>query len=152
MNFMKSIAIGIAVLMLTQTASAEVLKASGVRTANIWVECLNDTIVLDWKFNRVVAVNETKNTWMFTRNVRQSGNAVDSYGNTWKFRGHFQSTEHVDLTADLFTTNFHLLSHDVMVGEPGGPGNLLFRTMWRITYDNGVPTLDLRETTVSCLP
>ena len=89
---------------------------------------------------------------MFTRSVRQQGSAVDSNGNRWKFNGHFQSTDHVDLTADLFTRNYHLLSHDVMVGEPGGPGNLLFKTHWRLRIVDSELVVDVLEETVSCLP
>ena len=152
MSIKKLLALGVSLFALSATASAEVIKASGQRSTTAWVECLNDTILIDWEFDRIISTIETKRTWMFTRNVRQKGTATDSFGNTWRFSGHFQTTEHVDLTALQYTTNFHLLSHDVMVGQQGGPGNLLFRTMWRITYDEGVPTLELRETTVDCLP
>jgi hypothetical protein len=152
MKINKILALGVSLFVLSATASADVIKASGQRGTSTWVECLNDTILIEWEFDMVVTTIETKRTWMFTRNVRQKGAATDSFGNTWKFNGHFQATEHVDLTALQYTTNFHLLSHDVMAGQPGGPGNLLFRTMWRITVDEGVPTLELRETTVACLP
>jgi hypothetical protein len=152
MKINKLIVVGVSLIALSATASAEVFKESGQRSASAWVECLNDTILIEWDLDMVVTTIETKRTWMFTRNVRQKGTASDSFGNAWRFNGHFQATEHVDLSALQYTTNFHLLSHDVMVGEPGGPGNLLFRTMWRITYDEGVPTLELRETTVDCLP
>jgi len=152
MNIYKLLALGASLLVVSTTTLAEVIKVTGQRSDTAWVECLNDTILIEWEFDRIITTIETKRTWMFTRNVRQKGTASDSFGNTWKFSGHFQSTEHVDLTALQYTTNFHLLSHDVMVGQPGGLGNLLFRTMWRITYDEGVPTLDLRETTVDCLP
>ena len=152
MKINKILSLGLSLFALSATASADVIKASGQNSTTAWVECLNDTILIEWEFDMVVTTIETKRTWMFTRNVRQKGAATDSFGNTWKFNGHFQATEHVDLTALQYTTNFHLLSHDVMVGQPGGPGNLLFRTMWRITYDEGVPTLELRETTVDCLP
>lgn len=152
MNVKRIVVLGVSLFVLSATASAELIKTSGERSASVWVECLNDTILVEWEYDRTISVIETKHTWMFTRNERQSGTATDSYGNSWKFRGHWQTTEHADLTALQYTTNFHLLSHDVMVGEPGGPGNLVFRTMWRITYDEGVPTLVLRETTVDCLP
>ena len=152
MKINKIIVVGVSLIALSATASAGVIKANGQRSAAAWVECLNDTILIEWEFDRVVTTIETKRTWMFTQNARQKGTATDSFGNTWKFNGHFQTTEHVDLSALQYTTNFHLLSHDVMVGQPGGPGNLLFRTMWRITVDEGVPTLVLRETTVDCLP
>ena len=152
MKINKILSLGLSLFALSATASADVIKASGQNSTTAWVECLNDTILIEWEFDMVVTTIETKRTWMFTRNVRQKGAATDSFGNTWKFNGHFQATEHVDLTALQYTTNFHLLSHDVMVGQPGGPGNLLFRTMWRITVDEGVPTLELRETTVTCLP
>ena len=152
MKINKLIVVGVSLIALSATASAEVIKASGQQSTTAWVECLNDTILIEWEFDRVITTMETKHTWMFTRNVRQTGTATDSFGNTWKFNGHFRTTEHVDLTALQYTTNFHLLSHDVMVGQPGGLGNLLFRTMWRITYDEGVPTLELRESTVDCLP
>jgi len=152
MKIRRIIAIAFSTIIFLQAASAEVIKLSGEAHDEIYVECLGDTIVIDWEFDRVVTTIETKKTWMFTRNVRQKGVAHDSAGNTWKFNGHFQKTEHVDLTAEAYTTKFHLLSHDVMVGQPGGPGNLLFKTMWRISYVNGVPTLELRETSVSCLP
>jgi hypothetical protein len=152
MKINKLIVVGVSLIALSTTASADMFKESGQRSASAWVECLNDTILIEWKLDMVVTTIETKRTWMFTRNVRQKGAASDSFGNTWKFNGHFQTTEHVDLAALQYTTNFHLLSHDVMVGQPGGPGNLLFRTMWRITVDEGVPTLVLKETTVDCLP
>ena len=147
MTVNKLIVIGVSLLALTATASAEVIKAEGERSTTVWVECLNDTILVEWEFDRIVTTIETRRTWMFTRNDRQKGIASDSFGNTWRFNGHVQTTEHVDLSALQYTTNFHLLSHDVMIGQPGGLGNLVFRTMWRITYDEGVPTLDLRETT-----
>lgn len=152
MKINKLVVIGVSLIALSATASAEVFKASGQNSASPWVGCLNDTILIEWEFDMVVTTIETKRTWMFTQNVRQKGTASDSFDNTWKFNGHFQRTEHVDLNGLQYTTNFHLLSHDVMVGKPGGPGNLLFRTMWRITVDEGVPTLELKETTVSCLP
>ena len=152
MNIEKLIVVGVSLLALSATATAEVIKASGQNSVDQWVGCLNDTILIEWEFDSVVTTIETKHTWMFTRNVRQKGTASDSFGNSWKFNGHFRTTEHVDLTALQYTTNFHLLSHDVMVGQPGGLGNLLFRTIWRIRYDEGVPTLVLMETTVSCLP
>ena len=152
MKVINATAAGLWLLLLAQGAAAELIKESGTNTQRIWVECLNDEIVLDWEFDRNIAVIETRSTWMFTRNVRQKGSAVDSNGNRWKFNGHFQTTEHVDLTADLGSTNFHLLSHDVMVGEPGGPGNLLFKTQVRIRVVDGEVVVDDRESTVSCLP
>lgn len=159
MNIQGLITVGISALLLTQTASAEVFRQSGERTDRpVYVECLNDTIILNWHFETVIATQETPNNWMFTRSVRQFGDAADSYGNTWKFRGHFQSTEHVDLTTIdpstgilLYTTNFHLLSKDVMIAGPHGLGNLQFITQWRIVWENGAPVFDLRKTTVSCL-
>ena len=145
-------AVGLTALIVMQSASAEVMKFSGERHADIWVDCLNDYIALDWKYHNVIATQETRNTWMYTQNSRQSGNAVDSFGNTWKFRGHFQATEHVDLTTEGYTTNFHLISRDVLVGGPDGPGNLIMMTSWRIAWENGAPQIDLRDTSVSCLP
>ena len=152
MKIRRTIAVVFSILIFSQTASAEVIKRSGQAHDEIYVECLNDTIVIDWEFDRVVTTVETKKSWMYTQNVRQKGTALDSSGNSWKFNGHFQATEHADLTAEAYTTDFHLLSHDVMVGRPGGLGNLLFMTMWRISVVDGTPTLELRETTVSCLP
>ena len=152
MKLIKIITVGFSILVLTQAASAEVIKASGERQTIEWVVCLNDYITLDWEFDRVVTTIETKKTQMYTRNARQQGSAVDSHGNTWKFKGHWQSTTHVDLTADQETYNQYLLGHDVLIGQAGGPGNLIFRTIWRISHDDGIPTLDLRETTVSCMP
>ena len=140
------------ILIFSQTASAEVIKTSGQNHQEAYVECLNDTISIDWDFDKVVNTIETKKTWMFTENANQKGTASDSSGNTWKFNGHFQRTIHVDLTAVADTRDVHLLSHDVMIGQPGGPGNLLFMTMWRISYVDGNPTLVLKETKVSCLP
>jgi hypothetical protein len=152
MQFRQTTVLAIAILLTAQSASAEVIKASGDNEQQMWVECLNDTLILNWEFESVVTTIETKHTWMFTRNVRQSGSAVDSFGNSWKFNGHFQATEHADLTALQTTSDFHLLSHDVMVGSPGGPGNLVFKTMWRISVDNGITTLKLQESDVACLP
>lgn len=152
MKVIKATAAGLWLLLLAQGAAAEIIKESGTNSRHIWVECLNDEIVLDWEYDRTFAVIETRSTWMFTRSVRQQGSAVDSNGNRWKFNGHFQSTDHVDLTADLFTRNYHLLSHDVMVGEPGGPGNLLFKTHWRLRIVDSELVVDVLEETVSCLP
>jgi hypothetical protein len=138
---------------LVLPASAEVTREhKEFNDQVIWVECLNDFIILDWVADVVITTVETNRNWMFTQNSRQSGNAVDSYGNAWSFRGHFQATEHADLTAENYTTNFHLLSKDLMIAEPGGPGNLSFLTQWRVRVENGVPTLDLRKTSVECLP
>ena len=151
MKIIVALITGLWMLSTAQNAAAEVIRQSGEATDDILVPCLNDTIVVNWQFDRTIAVMETKSTWMFTRSVRQKGSAVDSFGNRWKFNGHFQTTEHVDLTADLGSTNFHLLSHDVMVGEPGGPGNLLFKTMIRIRVVDGEIVVDDEQTTVSCL-
>ena len=152
MKITRLIFVSLSALLFSHTALSEVFKANGHAQDEIYVECLNDTIVIDWEFDRIVTTIETKRSWMFTRNVRQKGTAADTSGNTWKFNGHFQSTEHADLTAENYTTDFHLLSHDVMIGQPGGPGNLLFKTMWRISVVDGVTALDLRESSVSCLP
>ena len=146
------VAVGVVILVAGQSASAEVIKKTVERHADIWVECLDDFIYLDWVANNVITTHENGNIWMYTQNSRQSGSAVDSYGNSWNFRGHFQASEHADLRTEGYTTKFHLISHDVLIGGPDGPGNLLMKTSWRIVWENGAPQIDLRETTVSCLP
>lgn len=155
MNINRSIAIGIVALFLAQPASAEVTKRSGENHRAIWVECLGDHIQLDWEFDAVITTKTTPANWMFTQSVRQWGDGVDTYGNSWAFRGHFSSTEHSDLTTDLWSTNFHLVSKDVMIADPGNPdglGNLIMSSVWRLKIVDGEWVVELRDNSVSCLP
>ena len=76
MKIRRTIAVVFSILIFSQTASAEVIKRSGQAHDEIYVECLNDTIVIDWEFDRVVTTVETKKSWMYTQNVRQKGTAL----------------------------------------------------------------------------
>lgn len=103
----------------------------------------------------VISTQETDATWMYTQNWRQSGNAVDSNGNKWAFRGHWSATEHGDPNADLYTTDFHSMSKDTLIADPGnskGAGNLLMSASRRIKIENGEWIVNVRDVSVTCLP
>ncbi len=162
MNNKKSIGIAVSLisLSLAQSTLAEVTRRHVTRTdVPIFVECLNDTIILDFEADIVISEVATyrpdgaQKTWTFTRSVRQYGEAVDSLQNTWKFRGHFSTVEHV-LDGDWWDNhNFHLLSRDIFVAERGGLDvNLSFQTQWHLRKVDGVYEIEVRETSVSCMP
>lgn len=160
MNIKKLLVIGLSTLIFTQTAFAEVTKIHRTITDRpIYVECLDDTIYLDYEADIVISEVATydptgkQKSWKFTRSVRQYGEAIDSNANTWKFRGHFSTVEHVldDDWAD--NTNFHLLSRDIYIADKGGLNfNLSFVTQWRIRKVDGVYEVEIRETSASCMP
>lgn len=162
MNKAKLIGIAVAFvsLFLAQTALAEVTKRHVTRTdVPIYVECLNDTIILDYEADIVISEvttygrNDAEKTWTFRRSVRQYGEAVDSYENAWKFRGHFSTVEHV-LDGDWWDNrNFHLISRDIFVAQRGGLGiNLSFVTQWHVRVVDGVFEIEIRQTSASCMP
>lgn len=152
--------LGLAALAFAQTASAEATRLHrNITDVPIFVECLNDTIILDYEADVVISEVATydqtglEKTWKFTRSVRQYGEAADSAGNMWKFRGHFTTVEHV-LDGDWSDNdNFHLLSRDIFVAERGGLDvNLSFVTQWHIRKVDGIYQIDIRESSASCMP
>ena len=151
---------GLATLIVAQSASAAATRIHRTITDTpIFVECLNDTILLDYEADIVISEVATydaagvQKSWKFTRNVRQHGEAADSFGNTWKFRGHFSTNEHV-LDGDWSDNdNFHLLSRDIFIANRGGLAvNLSFVTQWHIRKVDGVYQIDIRESSASCMP
>ena len=143
---------GLFCVLFVQPASAELIKTEGESSFSTWVECLNDTITLDYKYSANYSLVEKDNMTVGVRNVRQSGEATDSYANTWKFNGHYRRTSH-DLNAgDTYKTHVMLLSHDVLVGRPGGPGNLLFTVMRQFVSSDDEYVLESVKHEVTCLP
>ena len=143
---------GLFCVLVVQPASAELIKEEGESSASIWVECLNDTITLDYEYSLSYSLVQKKNMTVSVRNVRQSGEATDSYANTWKFNGHFRRTSHDLIAGDTYKAHVTLLSHDVLVGRPGGPGNLLFTFMRKFVWFDGEYVLDSVKDEVTCLP
>ena len=143
---------GLFCVLFVQPASAELFKTEGERTVYPWVECLNDTITLDFKFNLNYSLVEKDNVTVSVRSVRQSGEATDSHANTWKFNGHYRRTSHDLIAGDTYKAHVTLLSHDVLVGRPGGPGNLLFTVMRKFVKFNDEYVLDSVTEEVTCLP
>lgn len=159
MKIRKIATVALTALIFSHSASAGVTQLSGSRSAVIDVECLNDSITLSWQWDMVIATKTTydnsgaEKTWMFTRNVRQYGSAVDSHGNTWRFRGHFSATEHVKDGDWWDNGTFHLLSKDIMIADRDGLGvNLNFISQWRIRRVDGIWVTDIRESSAKCLP
>ena len=143
---------GLFCVLVVQPASAELIKEEGESSASIWVECLNDTITLDYEYSLSYSLVQKKNMTVSVRNVRQSGEATDSYANTWKFNGHFRRTSHDLIAGDTYRARVTLRSHDVLVGSPGGPGNLLFTVMRRFVWIDGEYVLNSVTREVTCLP
>lgn len=154
-----ALATGLTALIVAQGASASAQRIHrSITDVPIDVECLNDTILLDYEADIVISEVETYDqdgakTWKFNRNVRQYGAATDSFGNSWKFRGHFSTSEHVldDDWSD--NNNFHLLSRDIFISERGGLNvNLSFVTQWHIRKVDGIYEIEIRESSASCMP
>ena len=143
---------GLFCVLVVQPASAELIKTEGESSASIWVECLNDTITVDYKYNLNYSLVQKDNMTVSVLNVRQSGEATDSYVNTWKFNGHFRRTAHDLIAGDTYKAHVTVLSHDVLVGRPGGPGNLLFTVMRKFVWFDGELVLDSVKNEVTCLP
>lgn len=143
---------GLFCVFVVQPASAELIKTEGERSFSTWVECLGDTITLDYEYSLNFSLVEKDNMTVSVRNVRQSGEATDSYANTWTFNGHFRRTSHDLIAGDTYKAHVTLLSHDVLVGRPGGPGNLLFTVMRKFVWFDGEYVLDSFTEEVTCLP
>ena len=143
---------GLFCALVVQPASAELIKEEGESSFSDWVECLNDTITLDYEYSLNYSLVEKDNMTVAVRSVRQSGEATDSYANTWKFNGHFRRTSHDLIAGDTYKAHVTLLSHDVLVGSPGGPGNLLFTVMRQFVWFDGEYVLDSVKQEVACLP
>lgn len=152
MTNMQRILCGLFCVLVVHPASAELIKREGDRSASIWVECLNDTITLDYEFSLNYSEVQKDNMTVSVLNVRQSGEATDSYANTWKFNGHFRRTAHDLIAGDTYKFHVTLLSHDVFVGQPGGPGNLLFTVMRKFVWSGSEFVLDSVKEEVTCLP
>jgi hypothetical protein len=142
---------GLFCVLVVQPASAELFKTKGERSDDIWVECLNDTITVDYEYSLNYSEVQKDNMTVSVRNVRQSGEATDSYANTWKFNGHFRRTSHDLIAGDMYKAHVTLLSHDVLVGRPGGPGNLLFTVMRKFVKFDGEYVLESVKSEVTCL-
>ena len=153
------LALGIATLAFTQPAAAEVTRLHKSNTdVPVFVECLNDTIVLNYEADIVISEVATydqtgvEKTWKFNRNIRQYGEAVDSQGNMWKFRGQFNIVEQVRDGDWWDNVNFHLVSRDIFVSQKDGLGvNLSFVTQWHIRKVDGIYQIDVREDSASCM-
>ena len=143
---------GLFCVLLVQPASAELIKTQGEISASIWVECLNDTITLDYEYSLNRSLVQKDNMTVSVVNVRQSGEATDSYANTWKFNGHVRRTSHDLIAGDTYKAHVTQLSHDVLVGRPGGPGNLLFTVMRQFVWFDGEYVLNSVKHEVTCLP
>ena len=143
---------GLFCVLVVQPASAELIKEEGESSASMWVECLNDTINVDYEYSLNYSLVQKDNMTVSVRNVRQSGEATDSYANTWKFNGHFRRTSHDLIAGDTYKAHVTLLSHDVLVGRPGGPGNLLFTVMRKFVWFDGEYVLNSFNREVTCLP
>ena len=152
MTNLQSMLCGLFCVFVAQPASAELIKVDGESSASIWVECLNDTITLDYEYSVNYSLVQKNNMTVSVRNLRQSGEATDSYANTWKFNGHFRRTSHDLIAGDTYKAHVTLLSHDVLVGSPGGPGNLLFTVMRKFVWFNGEYVLNSLTNEVTCLP
>ncbi len=152
MTNLQRIVCGLFCVFVVQPASAELFKAEGESSFSQWVECLNDTITLDYTYSLNYSLVQKENMTVAVRNVRQSGEATDSYANTWKFNGHFRRTSHDVIGGDTYKAHVTLLSHDVLVGQPGSPGNLLFTVMRRFVWIDGEYILDYFSREVTCLP
>jgi hypothetical protein len=142
---------GLFCVLVVQPASAELIKTKGESSFSTWVECLNDTITLDYEYNLNYSLVEKDNMTVSVRSVRQSGEATDSYANTWKFNGHYRKTSHDLIAGDTYKAHVTLLSHDVLVGQPGGPGNLLFTVMRKFVWFDGEYVLESVESEVTCV-
>jgi hypothetical protein len=143
---------GLFCLLVVHPASAELIKREGENSTSIWVECLNDTITLDYEFSLNFSVVEKSNMTVSVLNVNQSGEATDSYANTWKFKGHVRRTSHDLIAGDTYKYHVMVLSHDVLVGRPGGPGNLLFTVMRQFVWSGSEFVLNSETEEVTCLP
>ena len=136
------------------TSVAETTRVSGQRTTNpISVDCLNDSIVIDYSFTNISSEIETNNTWNYTRRSNQKGYAYDSQGNSWSFNGGYTVTEHVAYD-EAVVTRFHWQNTDILVAEPGNPhGNLILTWKLRGVYDYSLGEFLVREEreSVSCL-
>ena len=143
---------GLFCVLLVQPASAELIKTEGESSASIWVECLNDTIALDYEYSLNRSLVQKDNMTVSVVNVRQSGEATDSYANTWKFNGHVRRTSPDLIAGDTYKAHVTQLSHDVLVGRPGGPGNLLFTVMRQFVWFDGEYVLNSVKHEVTCLP
>ncbi len=143
---------GLFCVLVVQPASAELIKREGERSVSVWVECLNDTITVDYEFSLNYSLVQKDNMTVSVRSARQSGEATDSYANTWKFNGHFRRTSHDLIAGDTYKAHVTLLSHDVLVGRPGGPGNLLFTVMRKFVWFDGEYVLNSLKQEVTCLP
>ena len=143
---------GLFCVFIVHPASAELIKREGERSVSIWVECLNDTIALDYEFSLNFNVVEKDNVTVSVVNVKQSGEATDSYANTWKFNGHVRRTTNDRFANDTYKYHVMLRSHDVLVGRPGGPGNLLFTVMQKFVWSGSEFILDSMTEEVTCLP
>ena len=152
MTHMQRLLCALACALIVQPASAELFKFEGERTATAWVECLNDYITLDDEYFFNFSVVSKDNVTVSTRNIRQSGVATDSYENTWKFNGHVRRTTRDLIANDIYKYVVTVRSHDVLVGSPGGPGNLLLTYTRKVLWTGTEFILDSEERDFTCLP
>jgi hypothetical protein len=128
---------------LMQLASAEASRLSGENTAQIWVECLDDYVVIDYEFNRVRVDHKDGRNYT----IRQKGVATDSYGNTWKFSGHYQfKTKYSENP-----TVEHWIDRNILVSQQPDVPNLHIMTTGNLVTANGDLAADIFVETVSCI-
>ena len=143
---------GLFCVLIIQPASAELIKTEGESSFSTWVECLNDTITVDYEYSLNYSLVQKPNMTVSVRSVRQSGEATDSYANTWKFNGHARRNSHDLIAGDTYKYHVMFRSHDVLVGRPGGPGNLLLTWTRQFVWSGSEYVLNSETKEVTCLP
>lgn len=128
---------------LMQVASAEASRLSGESSAEMWVECLGDFVFIDYEFSRVRVDHKDGRNY----SIIQKGVATDSYGNTWKFSGHYQfKTKYSENP-----TVEHWIDRNILVSQQPGVPNLRITTTGNLVTANGDLAADIFIENVSCL-
>ena len=154
-NIKKVISLGLGALLLSLITFNTFAKATVDRfdvTTNPYpIECLDDSIIIDYSLMVVESEKETDNGWNYSRRYIFSGSALDLPGNnSWSVHGGWSTTEHVAYLDSGAVTKIHHQSRDIMIADNGNTADNLFIT-WTLkgVYDYGIGEWLEREVTVS---
>ncbi|MFT5451854.1 MAG: hypothetical protein ACI9N9_001340 [Enterobacterales bacterium] len=154
-NIKKFIGMGLGILSLSlmtlNTFAEATVSREETTTQPYYVECLNDSIVIDYSLMIIESEKETDNGWNYARRYNFSGSAVDLSGNnSWSVHGGWSTTEHVAYLDTGAVTKIHHQSRDIMIADNGNTaGNLLITWTLRGVYDYGAGEWLERERTFS---
>ena len=142
--------LALSLITLNTFAQAKIYKDE-VTTNPYFVECLNDSIIIDYSFMIIESEKETKNGWNYARRYNYSGSAVDLSGNnSWSVHGGWSTTEHVEYLDTGAVTKIHHQMRDIMIADEGNDaGNLFITWTLRGVYDYSTGEWLERERTFS---